>query len=107
MRLFLNFLITTAFMGILGCIFGFFYVQVFRFQLFGGLKAGIIVGTLGCILGGFIFNMIFEIPVLKYLNEVPYLQILLVNKFDINFIAAFLGTWMFLFIYKQISTQNY
>lgn len=107
MKLFLEFLLSVFVMGLLGMAAGFLYVRLFYRQLLGGLKAGMIVGTLGCIVGGFMFNAIFDMPYIQKLNTVPYVRVLLVNRFDINFVAAFLGIWMFLYIYRQISSQNY
>ncbi|SFB80196.1 hypothetical protein SAMN02745150_00863 [Brevinema andersonii] len=103
---FFDFLFSTAVMGVFGVCFGFLYVRIFDNKLFGGVKAGIMVGMLGCILGGFIFNILFETPLLQWMNKIPVFSHLLVNILDINFIAAALGTWMFLFVYKSISQHT-
>lgn len=107
MRIFLEFLRSVLVMGLLGLAAGFIYAKFIYTKLIGGLRAGMIVSTVGCIVGGFMFNVIFDMPFIQKLNSVPYVQVLLVNKFDINFIAAFLGIWMFLYMYRQISSQNH
>ncbi|MGL5721439.1 MAG: hypothetical protein ACRCY4_03440 [Brevinema sp.] len=107
MRFFIEFLFSMAVMGFLGLVCGFIYARFIQRNLLGGVRAGMVVGTLGCILGGFLFNMVFDTPLLKWMNDVPYLNILLVNYFDVNFIAACLGIVLFLYVYRQISSQQY
>ena len=107
MRFFFEFLFSMAVMGCLGLVCGFIYARFIHRELLGGIRAGMIVGTLGCILGGFLFNMLFDTPLLKWMNNVPYLNVLLVNLFDVNFIAAGLGILLFLYVYQQISSQQY
>ncbi|MGL4367395.1 MAG: hypothetical protein ACRCTQ_03850 [Brevinemataceae bacterium] len=82
------------------------YIYILKRDLLGGIKLGFIVGTVGFILGGFFFDQLFKIPILMGLQTLPYINVLLVNRFDINFIASGFGTWFFLWLYHLISLHT-
>ncbi len=87
----------------IGVIFSLLYIKIGDKDLFGGKKFGMIVGVTGGILGGFVFDLLFKIPPFSQLVDTPYIQKLLVNQFDINFLATFLGIWTFLLLYDYVS----
>lgn len=103
---FLSFILSTSVTIALGIIGSFLYITLFKKDLFGGMKMGFLVGIIGSILGGFIIDLLFKLPILKWLQNTPYIQYLLVNKLDINFISSCLGIWIFLRIYEFISKHT-
>ncbi|MDK2818461.1 MAG: hypothetical protein KFW21_03310 [Spirochaetota bacterium] len=100
------FLISTFILILIGIIGSYIYIKLDNKEFFGGIPMGMTVGVIGGVLGGFIFDLLFKIPLLKNLQEISGIKYLLVNRFDINFIASFLGVWLFLWIYKYVSEHT-
>ncbi|MGL4677157.1 MAG: hypothetical protein ACRCWI_05775 [Brevinema sp.] len=103
---FKNILLSTLILIVVGIIESYIYIKLDNKDFFGGFKAGMIVGIIGGILGSFIFDLIFKLPIFQFLLDIPYIKYLLVNPFNINFIAVILGAWMFLWIYEYISEHT-
>jgi uncharacterized membrane protein YeaQ/YmgE (transglycosylase-associated protein family) len=103
---FLLFSLSTSVLILLGIVGAFFNVKIAKKDLFGGMKVGIIVGIAGSILGGYLFDLFFKLPYITKLQDIPYIDILLVNKLDINFISSILGVWLFLYIYDYVSAHT-
>lgn len=100
------FLLSTLIVVLLGIVCSLFYIIIDKKNLFGGKKAGMLVGVIGGILGGYMFDLLFQLPFLNKLQYFPYIQVLLVNKLDINFIASMLGIWCFLSVYEYVSKHT-
>ncbi|MGL5956009.1 MAG: hypothetical protein ACRC0X_05335 [Brevinema sp.] len=99
-------LLSTLILIVIGIVESYIYIKLDRKDFFGGLKAGIVVGIIGGILGGFMFDLIFKLSIFQFLIDTPYIKYLLVNQFDINFIAVILGVWLFLWIYEYVSKHT-
>ncbi|MGL4394882.1 MAG: hypothetical protein ACRCS8_06640 [Brevinema sp.] len=91
---------------IAGALIGIIYAKLIYKNIFGGAKVAMLVGIAGAVIGGYVFDLFFKIPILRFLLEIPYFSYLLVNKLDINFIALLLGTWVFLTIYEFVSEHT-
>lgn len=91
---------------IIGIIGSLLYIHIHKKDLFGGKRTGLFVGIIGGVLGGFIFDLFFKISFLQNLINIPYIKYLLVNQFDINFIAVILGIWTFLTFYDYVSEHT-
>ncbi len=98
-----NTIFSTIIVVIFGIVASFVYTKVTKKDFFGGIKMAMVVGVFGGVLGGFIFDLIFKLPLLQKLVDIPYFNILLVNQFDINFISVGLGIWLFLWLYGYVS----
>lgn len=87
----------------LAIVITFFYTLVHKKRFFGGRRVAFFVGILGAILGGYIFDLLFQFAFLEWLHDIPYIQSLLVNSIDINFLASAMGIYLFLYLYGRIS----
>ncbi len=99
-------LLSTVVLIIIGVLGSLIYMKIDNKDFFGGTKIGMIVGIIGGVLGGFLFDLAFKLPILSQLEDIPYVQYLLVNKLDINFLATFLGVWLFLWFYEYVSKHT-
>ena len=100
------FLLSTFIVILVGIIGTFIYIKIDNKDFFGGTTVGMIVGVIGGFLGGYMFDLLFKLPLLKRLQDVPAIKHLLVNQFDINFIASLLGVWVFLWVYEYVSEHT-
>lgn len=99
-------ILSTLIIILISTVFSICYIKFYQKDFLGGLKIGILVGITGGILGGFIFDFFFKISFLQQLITIPYIKYLLVNQFDINFIAISLGIWLFLVLYDFVSKHT-
>ncbi len=82
------------------------YIKISKKDFFGGTKIAVLVGVIGGFVGGFMFDILFNVTPLYRLINVPYVRYLLVNQFDINFIAVVLGICLFLWAYGFASEHT-
>jgi len=72
---------------------GFFVVKVLKKEIIGHLWGAIIIGVIGSILGSFIDPIIAK------------MGFLITNDLNVNFVAAFLGAFVLIWVFTKLGHQ--
>lgn len=93
-------ILSTVILLAIGALSGFLYVKVFKKKVLGGIWGGIVIGIFGSVLGGLFLDKLINDRTLDYLN------VLFTNKINVNFVAAFLGAFLLVWIFFKISSRS-
>lgn len=74
-----------------GALAGFFFVKVLKKPVLGHMWAGIVIGIIGGVLGGFFLDQI--------------ILFLAKNSIDVNFVASLVGAFSLVWVFSKVSVQ--
>ncbi len=74
-----------------GALAGFVFVKVLKKPVLGHMWAGIVIGIIGGVLGGFFLDQI-----ILFLAQ---------NKIDVNFVASLTGAFGLVWVFSKVSVQ--